>query len=282
MMLVLSKILITFASVCLLASVAERLGPRYAGLLAGFPLGTAIVLYFFALQQGDEFAGSSAVFTLAGLSGALAFAWGYWQVTRRRPQLSFLPVAAFVALLCFVGAIWLLQHLPANRIASLAVTLIAILVFHRLQRGIEPCHKIDPAAQPKHGHSFLSRSFLNPVVLNHPIASLVFRAALATLSVVLITAMGNWLAPSQAGLLAAFPVSFFPLMLLLHIRYGAQVLAASIRHYPTGMGALLSYCLTVSYSYPYLGRDIGTLVALVMACIYLLLNHYFSQAQSRR
>lgn len=281
-MLVLSKILITFASVCLLASVAERLGPRYAGLLAGFPLGTAIVLYFFALQQGDQFAGSSAVFTLAGLSGALAFAWGYWQVIRRCPQLSFLPVAVVVALLCFVAVIWLLQHLPASRIASLAVTLIAILVFHRLQHGIEPCHELEQVAQPKLRHSFLGHSLLSQVLLNHPIASLAFRASLATLSVVLITALASWLAPSQAGLLAAFPVSFFPLMLLLHIRYGAQVLAASIRHYPTGMGALLSYCLTVSYSYPYLGRDIGTLVALVMACVYLLVSHYFSQAQSRR
>ncbi|PIQ38778.1 MAG: hypothetical protein COW58_15430, partial [Thalassolituus sp. CG17_big_fil_post_rev_8_21_14_2_50_53_8] len=58
--LLLAKILVTFLTVVLLAKVAERMSPRHAGLLAGFPLGTAIALYFFGWQQGPQFAADSA------------------------------------------------------------------------------------------------------------------------------------------------------------------------------------------------------------------------------
>ena len=40
------KIVITLLVVISLSLVAERLSARWAGLLAGYPLGIAIVLYF--------------------------------------------------------------------------------------------------------------------------------------------------------------------------------------------------------------------------------------------
>ncbi|ASP39243.1 hypothetical protein CHH28_11395 [Bacterioplanes sanyensis] len=266
-MLTLSKVLVTMATVLLLASVAERLSPKHAGLLAGFPLGTAIALYFFAAQHGTDFAAASAIYTLAGLTAAMALAWGYWQIIRRRPGLSWLPLAIGAGLVCFAVTSALLQSLPAQRWLALTVTLAAIVLF-RYQFRVIAEH---PKTGPGRGGWFAKHS-----------VTLLFRAGLAALTIVLITALADWLGPARAGLLAAFPISFFPLMLILHSSYGAGVLASSIRHYPTGMGALLTYCLTVSYSYPHLGHDIGTLVALVMACVYLLLNHYFSQALSRR
>jgi len=253
--LIVAKILVTFLTVILLAKVAERLSPRHAGLLAGFPLGTAIALYFFGWQQGAAFAADSAVFTLPGLSAAMALAWGYQQVIQRRPQLRWLPLAIISGFVCFLAVTLLLQALPAHPWLNLLVVLGAILLFRTLLKPL-PDARIEQAASGIWANKCLT---------------LLFRASIATLSILLITGLAELLGPQRAGLLAAFPVSFFPLMLILHISYGAAVLSASIKHYPDGIGALVVYCLAVSYLYPLLGLHWGTVCSLLCSVAYLLL-----------
>ena len=254
-MLIVAKILVTFLTVILLAKVAERLSPRHAGLLAGFPLGTAIALYFFGWQQGAAFAADSAVFTLPGLSAAICLAWGYQQVIQRRAGLNWLPLAILVALGCFLLAASILQLLPHHRGLNLLIVIAAILIFRTLFRSLADT-QIQQAAQGIWANKWLT---------------LLFRASIATLSILLITGLAELLGPQRAGLLAAFPVSFFPLMLILHISYGAPVLSASIKHYPDGIGALVVYCLAVSSLYPLLGLHWGTLASLLCSVAYLLL-----------
>ena len=258
--MLLAKILVTFLTVILLARVAERMSPRHAGLLAGFPLGTAIALYFFGAEQSAGFAASSAVFTLSGLTSALCFAFGYWQVIKRRSGLCWLPVAVLSGLFCFLFSSLLLQFLPADRWVSLAVVVAAILLFRTLfrdiaetqiQRGLPPANRLA---------AFLS-SKAN---------TLLFRANIATASILLITGLADILGPERAGLLAAFPVSFFPLLLILHISYGTPVVSTTIKHYPDGIGALVVYALAVSYLYPLLGLNWGTAASLLCSLVYLL------------
>lgn len=267
-MLIAAKILVTFLTVVLLARVAEHMSPRHAGLLAGFPLGTAIALYFFGWQQGPEFAAHSAVFTLSGLSSAVFLACGYWLVIRVRPSLFWLPLAVLCGFVCFFSAGAILQFLPAERWLSLTVVIGAILLFRTLFRHI-PEQTID-RTQPPRGR--LAQW------LSGKRATLLFRASIATASILLITALADLLGPARAGLLAAFPVSFFPLMLILHISYGAQVLSCTIKHYPDGIGALAVYALAVSYLYPLLGLQAGTLLSLLCSVAYLLL---YAALQSR-
>lgn len=63
----------------------------------------------------------------------------------------------------------------------------------------------------------------------------------------------------NAGVFAVFPISFFPLMLILHISYGSDILASSIKYYPDGLGALLVYTCAVHLLYPMLGSNWGGL-----------------------
>ena len=253
-MLLFAKIIITFATVILLAKVAERLSPRHAGLLAGFPLGTAIALYFFGWQQGTEFAAQSAIYTLPGLSAAICLAWGYQQVIQRLPKLTFLPLAIIAGLSCFLLTALTLQQLPQHRGINLLVVVFAILLFRTLLKSI-PERQITQQPTGVWANKWFT---------------LLFRAGIATTSILLITGLAELLGPQRAGLLAAFPVSFFPLMLILHISYGAQVLSTSIKHYPDGIGALVVYCLAVSAFYPLAGLHWGTLVSLLCSVAYLL------------
>jgi len=61
-MLILLKIFVTVAVILLLVAVAEFANPRLAGILAGYPIGTAIVLYFYGFEHGVDFASTSAIF----------------------------------------------------------------------------------------------------------------------------------------------------------------------------------------------------------------------------
>jgi hypothetical protein len=259
--LILAKILVTFLTVVLLAKVAERLGPRYAGLLAGFPLGTGIALYFFGWQQGPQYAADSAVYTLAGLGSALCLAWGYWQVIKRRPGLLWMPVAIAAGLGCFFLSSLLLHQLPSSRWLAALVIVSAIVLFRWLFRAIPDASMGTPRVLP-----------------GGKTTTLLFRAGMATATILMITTLANVLGPDQAGLLAAFPVSYFPLLLILHITWGAPALAVTIRHYPDGLGSLAVYALAVSYLYPLLGLHIGTAASLALAVMYLLVYGYLRRS----
>ena len=263
-MLILSKILVTFLTVVLLARVAERMSPRHAGLLAGFPLGTGIALYFFGWQQGAQFAADSAVYALSGLSASAALAWGYAQVIVRRGELAFMPLAIIAGLVTFFVCNLLLQQLPGYRWISLMVVVAAIVLFRTLLKPIPEV--LVAAASQQTAPDSVWRHWLSSKT-----GSLIFRASMASLTILMITGLSALLGPERAGLLAAFPVSFFPLMLILHLTYGADVLATTIKHYPDGLGSLVVYTLAVSFLYPMLGIHWGTLVCLLLAAAYLVL-----------
>ena len=93
---------------------------------------------------------------------------------------------------------------------------------------------------------------------------------MATISVLGITALAHWLSPSQAGLLAAFPVSFFPTLIVLQLSYGAPVVAATVKQYPAGLVSMVIYVASVTQIYPILGLQLGTAAALLIATLYLL------------
>ena len=79
----LAKLVISIGIVLGLSLVAERVSARMAGMLAGYPLGTAIALYFIGLEISPAFATESAVHTLAGFSATLALSGGYLIGARR-------------------------------------------------------------------------------------------------------------------------------------------------------------------------------------------------------
>lgn len=261
-MLLIAKLLVTLFTVLFLARVAERLGPSTAGLLAGFPLGSAIALYFFGWEQGVNFAAQSAVYTLSGLTSAIMFAYSYWLVIRRMPQMSTVPWAVLAGFIGFFASNGLLQHLPPWLWLHALVIILAIVLFRTLLKEINAQRLTQLQAIENH---------LTLPWLTHPLGLLLYRALLVAIAILLVTSVAEMLGPERAGLLAAFPMSFFPMLLILHTQWGASHAAQSIRHYPDGLGALVCYCLAVTYWYPLLGLHWGTLASLGVSVVYLVL-----------
>ena len=80
----LAKLGLSVSMVLGLSAIAVRASPRIAGLLSGYPLGTALALFFIGLEISPTFATQSAVHTLAGFTATMALGAGY-VVTGRQP-----------------------------------------------------------------------------------------------------------------------------------------------------------------------------------------------------
>jgi hypothetical protein len=247
--MLLLKVVITIVIVTALSIIAERVSPRAAGILSGYPLGSAISLFFIGLEQGPVFAGASALYNVAGLAALLSFFFVYYQVSRRLDRFS-IPAASLAALTCFFAVDGLLQLLHFTPLSSVLTAGAAILGFSAIFRSI-PDVKIRQKVR------------LGPGVL-------AFRAGLSALIILGITGAAGLVPSSWAGLFSAFPATVFPLVLIMHSTYGSEQAHTVIKNVPTGLWALMLYSLTLSYVYPRYGIYLGTLIGFGVATLYLI------------
>ena len=247
------KLLVTLATVLGLSWVAEHVSTRWAGVLAGFPLGTAIALYFIGLEQGAGYAGEAARFTLNGFVAAQVMAGVYAGLAGRVPVA--LTVVAAVA--AFMAASALTRVLDGPLWLHVAVVAGLTVLCARLFRRIPD------------------------VAIGRPVRltwSLLGLRALASAAIILaVTGSAGLLGKDWAGLLSAFPITFFPMLVLIHLGYGAQPVRTLIRYYPAGLGALITHATVVALAYPVWGVNRGTLLALTLATGYVLAYQMFSQ-----
>lgn len=244
-----AKLLVSVGVVLGLSVVAERISTRAAGLLSGYPLGTAIALFFIGLEISPGFAADGAVHTLAGFTATLAFVGGYL-LCGRRDGLPGVAAGTAGGLLVWLAVSAVLASIDFNRLGGTLTTLAAIALFLWLYRRVP-----ETRTGARDGFSW---------------AALAFRAALAAAIIFLITGLAHVLPTAWAGLLAAFPVTMYPFLVILHLTHGAAPVATVIKHYPAGLGSLLCYVLCVSLTYPAWGLALGTLAGFAVATLWLL------------
>lgn len=261
----LAKLLISIGVVLGLSVIAERVSTRVAGLLSGYPLGTAIALFFIGLELSPQFAADSAVHTLAGFTATLALGGGYL-LAARGDGLKGVLTGTAGGLVAWLAASSLLTQLDLNRISGTLITLVAIALFTWLYRGVP-----DIKASPKGGFSW---------------PALALRAGLAAAIIFLITGLAHAVPSAWAGVMAAFPVTMYPFLVILHLTQGTAPVATVIKHYPAGLGSLLCYALVVSLTYATMGLWQGTLLGFVAATLWLLgwmrLQQWWAARRHRR
>ena len=249
-LLIPAKILVSILAVVGLSLVAERVSPKVAGILSGYPLGTAIALFFIGLENGPDFAGQGAVYTLAGLSASLVLVHAYQSASARLQRYA-VAGSALAAVLAFLLAAALLHRLPLNLPTGLLLTVAVAAFYARRFRRIE------------------NTRVTNPVRFTRWV--LLLRALAAAAIVLLITGLAKLIGPNASGILSAFPITLFPFLLIIHQAYGKEAAHTIIKNYPFGIGALIAYALSVALAYPRYGVAFGTGLAFLAATGYLLL-----------
>lgn len=260
-LLLVSKLIVTIGAVLALSAVAERVSPRVAGVLSGYPLGAAIALFFMGVEIGPDFAAQGAVYTQIGLVALLIFVYVYFRVSSALPHRGILLSSA-AALSAYFAASGLLYAIPFSPATAVLLPLAAIVVFMFLFRRIENIP--------------ITRS----VRLSWSVLGL--RAGLAALMIIIVTGVARGVGPAWAGLFAAFPIALYPLMLIVHITYDKRHVHTIIKNFPLGLGALIAYTVSVSLLYPLAGVGWGTVLSFGAATLYLIVYGAALQHARRR
>jgi len=242
------KLVVTIVVVLLLSLVAERVSPRAAGILAGYPLGAAIALFFIGLEISPEFASDSAVYTMMGLVATQSFVYFYFRASLFLKRFAVLGSSVFATAGYFV-VIWLLHFIRPNKFLAVLMPVASVFLFVYLFREIKNV-------------TILNKIKLTPKIL-------FFRAFLAGFIILLITGTAKFVGARWAGLFSAFPITLLPLILIVHLTYDKEHVHTITKNFPLGLGSLIIYSLSVSIVYPINGIYVGTLISLGAATAYL-------------
>lgn len=240
-LLLLAKLIIAPAFVGL-ASVAMRLwGGIIAGMMSGFPLITAPVAFFMALEQGPHFARQSAVSIQFAMMGVTSYAIVYGLLIGRFRW----PVCQGLAVLAYFVASFGAVYLPGGSwvAAALALALVAIgLATLKLPA--------DPVVRP-------------PL----PWWDLWLRIVVTMVIVLVVTAAASHLGPRLSAIFASYPAISSVVTPFAHARGGPDVARDVVR------GILLSHIsfallfAIVAATLPALGIVISYVVAAMAAVI---------------
>lgn len=239
--------------------IAERLSPRFAGVLLGFPLGMGLSLFFIGLEQGTVFASQSALWSIQGVIAALVFCLVYSNTAAISATLSPLHSISLSILTSlaayFATAFFIMQGMPSElwlRYLLVFLVLAVTAVLFRFSTSGVKQRKIR----------------LTPFIL-------CYRAFAAAAIILLVTGTAAMVGPKWSGLFSAFPTTILPTAVILHIHYGSAVIGPLFRELPQGMLALILFAYCIHFFYPLTGVYQGIVFSYLASACYLLLYETF-------
>jgi hypothetical protein len=177
--------------------VSRRWGPSIGGWLVGLPLTSAPVVLFLALDQGTQFAATSAQAIMVGLVGVAFFCLTYSWLARARGW-RWLPAMLAGWLIVFV-TIFVLNQISLPLLLEFAGVVVVLGVVLKLipeARGIQPSAETPPW-------------------------EISARMVVVTLFILALTGLAQILGPRLSGLLAPFPLYATILAVFTHHFQGA-------------------------------------------------------------
>ncbi len=244
------KFIVTILFVLILSLLAEYVSPKVSGIISGIPTGTALILFFYGLEQGTQFASESSLFNLVGMLSMQVFIYLYFKVSTKNNKINIF-FSSIIATIGYLAVIFFLKQFQFNLVYALVIPITSIPLFSYLFNKIE------------------DSTIKNKVKLGSKV--LFIRAIVASLVIVLVTSIAQLVGPKWAGLLSAFPTTLFPLILIIHYTYGKKHVHTIIKNVPKGQWSMILYIISIFFLYPLLGVYLGTLISYSFVIIYLLI-----------
>ena len=253
MELIILKTAATIMLILCLTWITEKASPRIAGILSGYPVGTALVLFFYGIEIGPDFAVASVPYNLLGHTSALVFVYCYFRGSRSSTVISIM-IASVCAICGYAVSALVMSILEPTLLTGAAFTFSIIALFSFLFRDIPDTMIDDP---PRYTPAmFFSRLILSSAI------------------VLLITGVAQGIGVRWAGLFSAFPLVVYPLLILIHLNYGVPRAHTVIKNFPRGLWTVAAYSIIVSLTYGRLGVFIGTACGYLVATAVLLVINW--------
>ncbi len=212
------------ASVVIAATIAtERAGPLIGALVATLPVSAGPSYFFLAFEQDAAFISESALGSLLLNAATAVYATTYVLLSQRQPFIICVPAA----IAAWLGSLLVFTQFFRDGTAAALLNIVVFgtcLVLVRRYRDVR---------MPK---------------IRLRWYDFAFRAGLVGTLVGVILGLHALMGPIATGVLAAFPIVFTSMMLILHRRYGGPACAAVMANGITGLigFGIAAYFLHVS------------------------------------
>jgi hypothetical protein len=235
------KLVVTPALIGAATLVGRRWGQSVGGWLVGLPLTTGPVAFFIALDQGEAFAAVAALGSLAGAAAEAAFCVGYGRVAARTGWPASLPAGtvAFAA----VGL-----ALQALALGPWSLLLVGVAALGLALSLMPPVADATPSIRPPRG-------------------DLPARMVLATVVVLVLTALAPRLGARLSGLLATYPLFAVILAAFAHRREGGAAAISVLRGLLFGLFSFAAFCFVLGMTLVRLGTAGAFAAAIVSALL---------------
>jgi hypothetical protein len=212
------------ASVVIAATIAaERAGPLIGALIATLPVSAGPSYFFLAFEQNAQFFSQSALGSLLLNASTAIYATTYVLLSQRNPFIICVPAA----MIAWLGSFFLFSYFVQNGTAALLLNAVVFGICFYLVR------RYRDVRMPK---------------IRLRWYDFAFRAGLVGTLIGVILLLNAVMGPIVTGALAAFPIVFTSMMLILHHRYGGPACAAVMANGITGLigFGIAAYVLHVS------------------------------------
>lgn len=240
----------------LLVFIAEKVDVSLSGIFSGFPTGTALLLFFYALDNGVDFSLNSSRYNLAALLAQQMFVLVFY-LTSKKVVLSNIIISSLLAILAFLITIFLLHYLNLTLYAALLIPIISIPIFQQFFRKI-------PVKQ-------ISRTEKLPV------KTILFRIIVAIVIILTISELSKFITFKNAGLFSAFPTTVFPTLIIITLSHGREYANSIVRNIPKGHWFIIIYVILINILYPSIGYLWGSISSITLTFSLLLLYILFQR-----
>jgi len=247
---IIAKVLWSAVLVLGLSAIAERAGPRIAGIVAGAPQSAILVYFFVGRDMGVDHVAESAPHGVASFAATLAFVLAYYRGSVRFTRHSAV-IGALAGLMAFAATAVILAAIPLALWSGTALALCAIGLAAWYLRRIANVRVENP--------------------VRYTPRLLLLRGCFAVVLIVAVIALAEILGTRWTGLLAGFPATLLPTLLIIHRTYGAANAHAIIRNFPLGLGSIILYILSAPTTFPLWGVYGGTAASIGISLVYLTL-----------
>lgn len=236
-LLLVLKLTLVPALIAAVTWAGRRWGAGVAGWLGAFPVVSAPILWFVALEQGPVFAAQAAQGTLSAVLAMLVFCLVYAWAALRLAWAG----ALLLGLAAWFGAVALLQAWAPPLAAAGVAVLLALALAPR-------AYPTPPAAAPP--------------AAGQPGSDLAWRMAAGAALVLGVTHFSASMGPQLSGLFAMFPVIASVLAVFSHRQSGAGFVVRLLRGMVLGYYAFAAFCAVLALALPALGRGLAFVLAL--------------------
>jgi hypothetical protein len=220
----------------------RRWGPGVAGWLSAFPVFSAPILFFIAVEQGAPFAANASAATLSAVLAILVFGISYaWAATRYSWKAS-----ALISFACYLVAVLILNFWSPSLFMGAIAVFVALV--------------IAPRAYPQPDWSEKS-------IVSTGSGDIWWRMGASAVLVLLVTHFSSRLGPRLSGLFAMFPLIASVLAVFSHKDSGSAFTIKLMRGMVLGYYAFACFCLVLALALPHMSIGLAFLLSLGAAVL---------------